>query len=298
MNALADEAPEAGDRSGVRPRVRPDLGLRLGRWVLGSGDVATGVHTARHRMSGELARAWILRPDAREDEVAAFDARLAALCAARHPALPSPLGRGRTPDGTRWLLLGAFPGVSLVQRLARGPLAPRDAEALARGLAAALEALHDAGFVHGSLCPAHVLVADDATEGLRVQLTGFGRCARLDPGGAHVGRVAPLPAPTEPGGLASGFVPPERVAQRPFGRAAELWRVGALLFYALTGRPPFTAGSLAHLVGQVVREPAPRVAFYRADAPLALVRAVAQLLRTCPEHRFARAGDLRRALGD
>ncbi|MEO0321577.1 MAG: protein kinase [Myxococcota bacterium] len=298
MNAPADEAPDTGDHSGVRPRYRTDPWLRTGPWVLGRRDAATGLHTARHARTGELARAWLLRPNASADAAAAFAAREAALQAQGHRALPTLQGSGRIPDGTRWMLLEAFPGVSLARRLRRGPLVAEEAVALGRSLASALEALHGAGFVHGSLCPEHVLLAPDASQGLRIQLTGFGHIARLDAGGDHVARTPPLPAPAAAGGLASGFVPPERVVQRPMGRASDLWSAGAVLFYALTGRAPFTGGSIAHLTAQLVREPAPSVALYRADAPLHLVRAIAQLLRTCPEHRFRGAEDLGRALAE
>ena len=94
-----------------------------------------------------------------------------------------------------------------------------------RNLTGALAAIHDAGKVHRDIKPSNVLVASEG----RLVLIDFGVVAELDD-------------QTSDGGLVIGtnaYMAPEQARADPVGPAADWYAVGALLFEALTGRPPF-----------------------------------------------------------
>lgn len=90
-----------------------------------------------------------------------------------------------------------------------------------------LETAHRAGFAHLDLQPAHVLVAPDGA----VRVAGFGLAAVLQPS-----RPPPVPAP-------------EQVRHEPAGPPADLWALGATMYAAVEGQPPFEGGPTEILYG-------------------------------------------------
>lgn len=115
---------------------------------------------------------------------------------------------------------------SLAARLATGaPLSPHAAAGLVRALVAPLGAAHSAGFAHRDLVPTNVFV-DDAGA---VKITDFA--------------IATLRAAVPPatGAFPLGWVPPEQVQGAAPAPTMDVYGVGLLAFFALTGRSPFAA---------------------------------------------------------
>ncbi|EMF55507.1 serine/threonine-protein kinase [Streptomyces bottropensis] len=136
------------------------------------------------------------------------------------------------PDAERpWMATQYVPGRSLAQRIRdHGPLRHTELRPLALGLVEALREIHRAGVVHRDLKPANVLMADD---GPRVIDFGISRAAdnlSLTETGQMIG--------TPP------FMSPEQLTDaRTAGPASDVFSLGTLLVYALTGRGPFDADS-------------------------------------------------------
>lgn len=136
------------------------------------------------------------------------------------------------PEAERpWMATQYVPGRSLAQRIRdQGPLRDTELRSLALGLVEALREIHRAGVVHRDLKPANVLMADD---GPRVIDFGISRAAEnlaLTETGQMIG--------TPP------FMSPEQLADaRTAGPASDVFSLGTLLVYAVTGRGPFDADS-------------------------------------------------------
>ncbi|MEU7239754.1 protein kinase [Streptomyces sparsogenes] len=148
------------------------------------------------------------------------------------------------PDAERpWMATLYVPGPTLSERLTeRGPLNAAELRQLALGLAEALHDIHRVGVVHRDLKPANVLMADD---GPRVIDFGISRAAD-NQALTVTGRVMGTPP----------FMSPEQLSRpREVTGASDVFSLGTLLVYAVTGKGPFDGESPYMTAYQVVHEP-------------------------------------------
>jgi eukaryotic-like serine/threonine-protein kinase len=151
-------------------------------------------------------------------------------------------------EGKPWLVMEHVPARSLQEILEeRGPLPPTAAARIGLDVLDALEAAHEAGIVHRDVKPANVLVAPDGS----ACLTDFGIAtttgdSSLTTHGALIGSPS--------------YMAPERVNGEEPRPPVDLWSLGATLYAAVEGRPPFNRGeAMATLMSVVSEHPAPVV---------------------------------------
>ncbi|NUP50103.1 MAG: serine/threonine protein kinase, partial [Catenulispora sp.] len=142
-----------------------------------------------------------------------------------------------------WLATVYVPAPSLEELVAAcGPLAVSAVRWVAAGCAEALECVHRAGLVHRDFKPANVLVTAD---GPRVIDFGLARSDGL-PQGTVAGMVLGTPL----------YMAPEQAVGDPVtGPAADVFSLGATLYYAATGEAPYREAREAGPMLQVMREP-------------------------------------------
>jgi hypothetical protein len=149
-------------------------------------------------------------------------------------------------DGRPCIVMELVPFRSLRDAVAEdGPMSPAGAARVGLSVLAALRAVHGAGVVHRDVKPANILLSP----GGRVVLTDFG-----------IAKAADSPALTVSGVLlgSPSYLAPERARGGRAGPAADLWALGASLYAAVEGRPPFERdGVLASLTAVVSDEPGP-----------------------------------------
>ncbi|MFF4310086.1 PQQ-binding-like beta-propeller repeat protein [Streptomyces sp. NPDC001507] len=131
-----------------------------------------------------------------------------------------------------WMATQYVPGPSLAARIrAHGALRVTELRPLALGLVEALRDIHRAGVVHRDLKPANVLMAED---GPRVIDFGISRAAENHNTLTETGQMVGTPP----------FMSPEQFTDaRTVGPASDVFSLGALLVYCVTGRGPFDADS-------------------------------------------------------
>jgi serine/threonine protein kinase len=168
-----------------------------------------------------------------------------------------------------WIVMEPLSGQTLRETLdAAGPLPVDQVTRIGLCLLDALQATHQAGVVHLDVKPGNVHLCDDQ----RVVLTDFGIACTVDDIPSAAGTVAGSPA----------YVAPERVDGSDFGPASDLFSLGATLFAAVEGRPPFDRGS-PHATFTAVVEDAP--APFQHAGPLRPI--IEGLLAKDPDRRLS-----------
>ncbi len=148
-------------------------------------------------------------------------------------------------QGHAFIVMELIHAPTLAQTVAtQGPLDPSRAAAIGLQVAGALAAAHQAGIVHRDVKPANVMVGDDGT----TRLTDFG-IARVqgDPKLTSTGLIVGSPA----------YMAPEQASGEAAGPPADMWGLGATLYFAVEGRPPFERGGSIATMAAVVND-APR----------------------------------------
>ncbi len=157
---------------------------------------------------------------------------------------------------------------SLAELLAQGALPPQQVIAVGAAVAAALQAAHAAGITHRDVKPGNVLMAHDG----RIKLTDFGIARNpADQTLTATGLMLGSPA----------YIAPEIASGGPVSPAADLWGLGATLFSAVEGRPPYDAGTAMATVASVVQDEVPKPS---CSGPLAEV--ISGLMSKEPAHRM------------
>jgi hypothetical protein len=184
-------------------------------------------------------------------------------------------------DGRTWIVMEHVPSRSLQQAIdADGPMAPARVAGIGLQVLAALDAAHRAGVTHRDVKPANVLLAGDG----RVVLTDFGIATIEGDGITTTGSDQVFGSPQ--------YMAPERARHGAKLPASDLWSLGATLYAAVEGRPPYQRPSaVGTLTAIAADEPDPAV---RAGA---LRPVLDGLLRKDPATRIgvAEAGRLLRA---
>lgn len=145
------------------------------------------------------------------------------------------------------------------------------------GLAEGTRALHQAGFLHRDIKPSNVLVECDGTPRL-----------------SDLSAAQPKGLPPKPGRIvgSSGYLAPEHVLHGVSNVATDLYAVGATLYYALIGKPPYqvAAHDLQTWAENAQAAPAPHLERAVIDRRLSAV--VAKALAPHPQQRYASADEL------
>lgn len=203
----------------------------------------------------------------------------------RHPCVVRLLTFGEDPGGLSYLVQEYVPGRSIAALVkAEGPVAPTRAVAWAVELLDALDEAHANGVVHQGIKPENLMLID-TRQGEAIRILDFG-LARLH--SANNSLSASGDELIEP----PRFISPEQAQQLPPEPRSDIYSVGCVLYFALTGQPPYV-GSMLDVLLQHAYSPPPSLP---ASIPPALCAAVERAMAKAPGERFASASEMRAAL--
>ncbi|MEM7608789.1 MAG: protein kinase [Myxococcota bacterium] len=304
---------QSGDRckrDGARllPRAAdPLLGEVLGGAYRIAAPLARGgmglIYRGRHvRLERDVA-VKVLSPSFAKNELALrrFYREVEALARVRSPHVVHVLDAVQGEDGRPCLVTELLEGEDLQKRLTReGTLPLIDALEIALQLADALIAVHDEGVLHRDLKPSNVFLChregpargDEESEASRfkahVRLLDFG-----------VARVESEPHLTRDGAVVGtpAYMAPEQVrGAKNASIRGDVYGVGAILYRALTGVAPYSAGPATQVLAAVLDGPPKAPSLHTPTLPIDVEALILRAMAREPDDRFANARVLRQAL--
>ena len=279
-------------------------GRRLGVYqvaeLLGAGGMGQ-VYRARDVILNRDVAIKVLLPAVANDpdRLARFSREAQVLASLNHPHIAQIHGL-ENAEGVRALVMELVDGPTLADRIAHGAIPMAEALLTAKQIAEALEAAHEQGIIHRDLKPANIKVRADGV----VKVLDFGLAKALDPlSGPPAEALTDSPTMSSPAGMTAAgiilgtaaYMSPEQARGKPVDKRADIWAFGVLLFEMLTGRRPFSGGSIADVLAAVLTHEPDFSAL-----PTATSARVRDLLGRClqkdPQKRLRDIGEARVAI--
>ena len=246
---------------------------------LGRGGMGV-VYLARDLRLERVVAVKLLPPERARDPVARDrflrEARMAAQLS--HPHI-IPIHAVEETGDFVYFVMSYVDGETLGARVRReGALKPADAGRILREVAWALAYAHGQGVVHRDVKPDNILLE-----------RASGRCLVADFG---IARSVQAPGVTGEGEVIGTpeYMSPEQASGEAGDGRSDLYSLGVVGYYALSGRLPFTSPTVAALLTQHLTTPPPPLA--APGAPLSLVAAVERCLAKDPARRFQSGEEL------
>jgi len=275
----------------ARATAKPAQGRRIGAYRLESelaeGGMAT-VHLARHALLKRPTAIKIIKRHMATDELAArFEREVRLVSELTHPNTIEIYDYGQTPDGLMYYAMEYVDGITLDALVTNdGALRLGRMRYIVLQVCDALAEVHRRGMVHRDIKPQNVMLCERGGVGDFVKLIDFGIVKRIeavaddypDAQRALTRQVRLLGTPS--------YMAPERIgAPEGVDPRADVYGIGALIYFLATARPPFDGESEADILRDVLSAEAPQLRDAMPDAPAALEGLVARCLAKKPELR-------------
>ncbi|HEY6078041.1 MAG TPA: protein kinase [Polyangiaceae bacterium] len=246
---------------------------------LGRGGMGVVYQALQTALKRRVALKMILAGQAQEERQR-FMSEANAVAQLKHPNIVQIYEIGEA-EGRPFFSLELVDGGSLEDRFGGKPMAWRQAAELISLVARAIHVAHLQGIVHRDLKPANILLQLDGTP----KITDFGIAKRLDSSHeTQAGKILGSPA----------YMSPEQALGKndSIGPATDIYALGAMLYDALTGRPPFETDNTIDTILQAVRLEAVPPRTLQPSVPRDLDVICLKCLEKKPERRYATALEL------
>jgi serine/threonine-protein kinase len=267
---------------------------RLGQYELeekiGAGGMGE-IFRARHAMLRRPTAVKLLSGDGSEQQLKRFEREVQLTARLTHPNTISIYDYGRTPDGTFYYAMELLDGLTLEQLIERhGPASPARAIHVLRQVCGALTEAHGVGLIHRDIKPANIFLCTRGGVHDVVKVLDFGLVRELSGDASltasNVNAIVGTPLYLSPEAILSG----SRIDAR-----ADLYGLGAVAYFMLTGSPPFRGANMVEICGHHLHT-APEPPSSRVPVPEDLERVVLACLSKEPGQRPPSASELERRL--
>jgi hypothetical protein len=306
VGAGAAGPPTAGTEKAAAPARRPDAKVRsFGDYEL-LEEIARGgmgvVYKARQVSLDRLVAVKMILTGEFASPAAEQRFRVEAEAAAHldHPNIV-PIYEVGMHEGQHYFAMAYVEGGSLADRIAAGPLPPREAAELVQTVARAVHYAHERGIIHRDLKPENILLAGSGkrpTEGggsgplaAVPRITDFGLAKRVQRPDGPTGSGEILGTPS--------YMAPEQASGKSHlvGPLADVYSLGAVLYVLLTGKRPFDAATAIETLLQVLERDPVRPSRLNPAVPRELETVCLKCLEKDPARRYESAQDLADDLG-
>lgn len=269
---------------GLRREV--DKARRLGQYTLiekiGEGGMGT-VYRARHSLLRRPTAIKLLQPSkAGEDNLRRFEQEVQLTAGLTHPNTVAVYDYGRTQDGIFYYAMEFLEGPNLEELVkATGPQPPARVVHILKQICASLSEAHQLGLIHRDIKPANVILCERWGVADVVKVVDFGLAREVRPED-----VSARSTPEAVVGTAHYLSPEAIRAPGTVGPASDLYAVGAVGYYLLTGRRVFEAPTLQEVLKRhLERVPTPPSSVVVLPMPKTLEALVLRCLAKDPAER-------------
>jgi hypothetical protein len=247
-NAAAAAQDETGQTHSSSQWESMKLPTKVGDYELieelGRGGMGVVFRARQISLNREVAVKMILRGRlASESDLQRFLAEASATARLEHPNIV-PVYEVGDVDGRPFFSMQLVEGETLSQRVADSPLPQRQSAEIVATIARAIDFAHQRGVLHRDVKPSNILISPDGTP----MITDFGLAKRVDVEAdlTRSGMLVGTPA----------YMSPEQAGGRGnlVGPGSDIYSLGCVLYFALTGRGPFVAESPMEMVMQVIEQ--------------------------------------------
>ncbi len=275
------------------------IGKTLGHYEilapLGEGGMGQ-VYRARDTTLDRDVAIKVLPEDFASDanRLARFEREAKLLASLNHPNIATIFGFEES-DGVRFIAMELVEGDNLADRIkSSGRIGVDEALEIARRIALALEAAHEAGVIHRDLKPANVQVAPDGT----VKVLDFGLAKAYEAAGSEpssgLSQSPTMMAATGTGVImgTAPYMSPEQARGEPVDKRSDIWSFGCVLYEMLVGKRAFDGKTVSDTMAAILRAE-PDWAVLPAATPRALRRLLDRCLTKEPRDRLHDIADAR-----
>ncbi len=262
---------------------------------LGEGGMGE-VYLAEHQLLKRPCALKRIKADAGSDPIALarFEREVQSAARLAHPNIIEIYDYGRADDGTFYYVMEYLRGLSLLELVRKaGPLPPGRAIYLFRQVCSGLAEAHALGLVHRDMKPANVLVAVRGGESDVAKVLDFGIVKLMqDPDAAS------LTIDESVRGTPMYMAPEQATGDRSLDARADIYALGAMMYFTLTGRPPFEGGGPIAVMLAHLRQPVVPPSQLRDGLPDDLEQIILRCLAKDPVDRFPTVNALGEALAE
>lgn len=251
---------------------------------LGAGGMGE-VYQAEHQLLKRPCAVKLIRPDKRTDAevLARFEQEVQATARLTHWNTVEIYDYGHADDGTFYYVMELLPGLSLEELVKyHGRLPPERAVHFLRQVCKALREAHAKGLIHRDIKPANIIAAERGGVYDVAKLLDFGLVREQKAGPA--GQLATQPSAFSGSPL---FMCPEQTkAYDRLDARSDIYSLGAVAFYLVTGRAPFLGDTIPEIIHAHSSAPVPLPSEVQPEVPADLESIIVRCLAKLPANRF------------
>jgi serine/threonine-protein kinase len=263
---------------------------------LGSGGMGE-VYLGEHVLLRRACAIKLIRPDQAGDptNLSRFEREVQAMATLTHWNTVEIFDYGHADDGTFYYVMEYLPGMTLQELVEQhGPLPPGRAVHFLRQICAALQEAHAVGLIHRDIKPRNVIACRRGGVHDVVKLLDFGLVQDVGLG-KEAGKL------TVQGTILGSppYMSPEQaLGKNNIDSRTDIYSLGSLAYFLLTGQPPFSRDSAMEMLVAHVHEPPAPLTDLRPELPLDLQEVILRCLNKAPDQRFQDVDSLERALAE
>jgi eukaryotic-like serine/threonine-protein kinase len=270
------------------------LGQYILKTKLGAGGLGE-VYKAEHQLLKRPCAIKLIKPGKTTDAAALvrFEREVQATAMLTHWNTVEIFDYGHAEDGTFYYVMELLPGLTL-ENLVRGhgPLPPERAVHFLRQVCKALREAHAKGLIHRDIKPANIFAAERGGVYDVAKLLDFGLVKDRVAGD----KDAKLPQIDSFSGSPLYMCPEQSKAYDKLDARSDIYSLGAVAYYLVTGKPPFVSDSIWDIIASHAHDPVVPPSRVNAAVPPDLELVIIRCLAKMPANRFQDAESLEEAL--